>query len=188
MELIKTGIEDLLVFQPKIWGDERGYFFEAFHQGFFNECAGKEIDFVQDNQSFSTKGVLRGLHFQQQPFAQGKLVRVIKGKVLDVAVDLRLDSKTFGKSYSIVLDADKNNMMYIPEGFGHGFYTIEDAVFFYKCTNYYNKETEGGLIWNDPSLGINWGESITPVVSDKDLILPSLEELTLNLKSEKIIL
>ncbi len=138
--------------------------------------AGLPTNFVQDNQSFSVKGVLRGLHYQNSPFAQGKLVRVIVGRVIDVAVDLRPESPTFGKYELFELDAKLNNMAYIPEGFAHGFAALEDSVFSYKCTNLYNKACEAGIIWNDPTLNIEWGVS-DPIVSEKDIELPAFKTL-----------
>jgi dTDP-4-dehydrorhamnose 3,5-epimerase len=136
---------------------------------------GVHESWVQDNQSFSQKGTVRGLHFQRGASAQAKLVRVIAGKVLDVAVDLRKGSPSFGQVYSTILDTEKNNLLYIPAGFGHGFSVLEDAVFVYKCSNYYHKDSEGGVRWSDPSLGIDWQVS-EPIVSEKDQILPTLAE------------
>jgi dTDP-4-dehydrorhamnose 3,5-epimerase len=168
MKAIKTSITDLILIQPDVFPDERGYFFESFQKEKFSEL-GIEADFVQDNESMSVKGVLRGLHIQVPPFAQGKLVRVVSGSVLDVAVDLRKNSTTFGKWESSVLSASNKLMMWIPEGFAHGFLVLEDyTIFQYKCTNYYNKESERGIIWNDPDLKIEWGVE-NPVVSEKDL-------------------
>jgi dTDP-4-dehydrorhamnose 3,5-epimerase len=175
MEFRKSNIEGLIEILPRIFEDARGYFFESYQYDLFKKNGISEI-FVQDNQSFSDEGVLRGLHFQREPFAQGKLVRVISGKVLDVAVDLRPNSPTYGHYDSVVLDAKLNNMFYVPPGFAHGFYTIEAAIFSYKCTNLYHKESEGGIIWNDPQLNIDWGTS-SPNVSEKDLILPELKDL-----------
>lgn len=175
MEFKESYIKGLFEIQPKVFGDERGYFVETYNEKVFRDH-GLTMKFVQDNQSFSTKGVLRGLHFQRPPFAQGKLVRVITGKVLDVAVDLRKDSPTFGKYDTFVLDAKKANMAWIPEGFAHGFVALEDTIFAYKCTNLYNKESEGGVNWADPSLNIDWGIN-NPIVSDKDKALMSLDEL-----------
>jgi dTDP-4-dehydrorhamnose 3,5-epimerase len=166
MKYIKTPIEGLFEMKPQVFGDERGYFFESFKSDEFKEIVA-DVDFVQDNQSSSTKGVLRGLHFQKGDFEQGKLVRVITGKILDVAVDLRPNSATFGEHYSVILDSEKQNMFYVPEGFAHGFYVIEDAVFTYKCTNYYNKSAEGSLVWNDKDLNIQWNAA-TPSLSEKD--------------------
>ena len=177
MEFRKTGIEGIIEIFPKIFNDERGHFFESYHKTLF-EKNGIPFDFVQDNQSFSTKGVLRGLHFQKAPFAQGKLVRVIKGKAMDVAVDLRPDSPTYGEYRKFLLDEKLQNMVYIPEGFAHGFVALEDCIFTYKCTNVYNKSSEGGIIWNDATLAIDWGIE-NPNVSEKDLELPCFEEIKL---------
>ncbi len=175
MEFRPTSIKGLIEIFPKIFGDARGHFFESYRKEVFTEN-GIPFDFVQDNQSFSTAGVLRGLHFQNAPFAQGKLVRVITGKVLDVAVDIRPDSPTFGKHEKFILDASLQNMVYIPEGFAHGFVALEDSVFSYKCTNNYNKSAESGIIWNDPQLNIDW-EITHPNVSDKDTELLTFEVL-----------
>jgi dTDP-4-dehydrorhamnose 3,5-epimerase len=185
MQIVETGIKDLIEIQPKVFGDKRGYFFESFRQDTLDEYFGRKVEFVQDNQSFSTKGVLRGLHFQKGDYSQGKLVRVSKGKVLDVAVDLRKESPTFGKSYSLVLDSEINNMLFVPKGFAHGFYTIEDAIFQYKCTNYYNPKEEAGVIWNDSDLAIDWNTS-NPLVSEKDNLLPSFQELAILINSDEI--
>lgn len=175
MEFRKTSIEGLIEIYPKIFGDARGHFFESYRQDLFAQN-GIPFQFVQDNQSFSTAGVLRGLHFQNPPFAQGKLVRVITGKVIDIAVDIRPGSPTFGKYEKFVLDATLQNMVYIPEGFAHGFVALEDSVFAYKCTNNYNKASEGGIIWNDPDLNIDWGIE-SPNVSEKDLELTTFKNL-----------
>ena len=175
MEFRKTSIEGLIEIYPKIFGDARGHFFESYRQDLFAQN-GIPFQFVQDNQSFSTAGVLRGLHFQNPPFAQGKLVRVITGKVIDIAVDIRPGSPTFGKYEKFVLDTTLQNMVYIPEGFAHGFAALEDSVFAYKCTNNYNKASEGGIIWNDPDLNIDWGIE-NPNVSEKDLELPTFKNL-----------
>ena len=167
MEVTETGIEGLLVIKPKVFGDERGYFFESYHVQSFQKI-GIEADFMQDNESLSAKGVLRGLHFQQPPFAQGKLVRVITGKVLDVAVDIRKNSPTYGEHYMVELSADNKLLFWIPPGFAHGFIALEDhTIFSYKCTNVYSKESEGCIVWNDPDLAINWGYA-EPLVSAKD--------------------
>ena len=174
MEFRKTSIEGLVEILPRVFKDERGYFFESYRRELFEEN-GIHEEFVQDNQSFSTKGVLRGLHLQLDPHAQGKLVRVISGKVLDVAVDVRPGSPTFGKHETLLLTAEQNNMFYVPPGFAHGFITVEDAIFSYKCTNNYNKAAESGIIWNDKDLNINWG-STAALVSEKDMILPTFEE------------
>ena len=174
MEVIETGIEGLIEIVPKIFQDERGYFLESYQKQFFKSI-NIDDDFVQDNQSFSKKGVLRGLHFQKAPYEQSKLVKVIQGKVLDVAVDLRKNSPTFGEHRSVILDAKKQNMFYVPRGFAHGFLTLEDAIFVYKCDNYYNKSSESGILWSDKTLNINWGIK-NPIVSEKDQILPCLKE------------
>lgn len=175
MEFRKTSIEGLIEIYPRIFGDARGHFFESYREDLFAQN-GVPFQFVQDNQSFSTAGVLRGLHFQNSPFAQGKLVRVITGRVVDVAVDIRPDSPTFGKYEKFILDATLQNMVYIPEGFAHGFAALEDSIFSYKCTNNYNKASEGGIIWNDVDLNIDW-EIEHPNVSEKDLELPTFKDL-----------
>lgn len=176
MEVINTPVAGLKIIQPKVWGDARGHFFESYSEAAF-VAAGLPTNFVQDNQSLSAKGILRGLHFQKPPFAQGKLVRVIKGAVLDVVVDLRSSSPTYGQHHAIELNEDNKTMFWIPPGFAHGFLTLaDDTIFVYKVTGLYNKESEGGLLWNDPALGINWGIE-NPLLSDKDRILPLLSEL-----------
>ncbi|HIG32706.1 MAG TPA: dTDP-4-dehydrorhamnose 3,5-epimerase [Flavobacteriales bacterium] len=168
MEIIKTPLEGLLVINPRVFGDDRGYFFESWSKQSFAKV-GLDLDFVQDNQSLSSKGVLRGLHFQSPPYAQGKLVRVIKGAVLDVALDIRKDSPTYGQYFSVELSEENKTIVWIPPGFAHGFVTIEDnTIFTYKCTEVYNKESEGALLWNDKDLNINW-EVNDPLVSEKDL-------------------
>jgi dTDP-4-dehydrorhamnose 3,5-epimerase len=172
MEIIQTEIKDLLIIKPHVFEDDRGYFFESYNQQKFLDH-GINANFVQDNESRSVKHVLRGLHFQKPPYSQGKLVRVMRGSVLDVAVDLRKSSATFGKWASIVLTAKNKWMYWIPEGFAHGFLTLEDnTVFFYKCTNIYNRESEGSLRWNDPDLNIDWGKIENPVLSEKDKVSP----------------
>lgn len=175
MQVRQTAIDGLIELIPRIFEDERGHFFESYSKPLFTSL-GLPYEFVQDNQSFSTKGVLRGLHFQNEPFAQGKLVRVITGQVLDVAVDCRPDSPTFGKCETFLLDSRIANMAWIPPGFAHGFVALEDSIFSYKCTNVYNKAAEGGIIWNDPDLSIDWGID-NPNVSEKDIILPSFRSL-----------
>jgi dTDP-4-dehydrorhamnose 3,5-epimerase len=163
----ETGIDGLLLIEQKKFVDERGLFTEAYNKLIFTE-AGIEADFVQDNVSVSAKDVLRGLHFQQPPFAQGKLVRVLKGSVLDVVVDIRKNSTTFGNVYKEILSAQQNNLLWIPEGFAHGFLSLEeDTIFSYKCTNYYNKTSEDAILWNDPDLNIDWGIK-EPLMSEKD--------------------
>ena len=167
MKIIKTEIEGLLLIEPKVFEDERGYFFESWSKDAF-ENAGLDINFVQDNQSLSSKGVVRGLHFQNPPFAQGKLVRVLKGSVLEIAVDIRENSPTYGKYFSIHLSEENKTMLWIPPGFAHGFSTLEDnTIFSYKCSGVYNKESEGSLMWNDTDLNIDW-KIKNPIISEKD--------------------
>ena len=175
MELIKTPLQDCVLLSPAVFNDSRGYFFESFNKSKFQELTGLEVDFVQDNQSFSSYGVLRGLHFQKGEHAQAKLVRVLKGEVLDVAIDLRPASPTFGKQFSVVLSEENKLQLFIPRGFAHGFAVIsEHAEFFYKCDNYYNKESEGGLLFNDPELNIDWNIPESKIlVSEKDLLNPT---------------
>ena len=182
MQVRQTAIDGLIELIPKVHSDMRGHFFESYNRPLFASL-GIPVEFVQDNQSFSTQGVLRGLHFQSEPFAQGKLVRVITGKVLDVVVDIRPDSATFGQHETFVLDAALANMVWVPEGFAHGFVALEDSIFSYKCTNVYNKNAEGGLLWNDPDLGIDWGIT-NPNVSEKDQILPTFKALFAKVKSQ----
>lgn len=176
-EFNKCPIEGLWEIQPKIFGDARGYFAETYSEKDFFE-AGLTMKFVQDNQSASKGGVLRGLHFQTK-HPQGKLVRALEGKVYDVAVDLRNGSPTFGKSYGVVLDSQKNNMFYIPEGFAHGFYVISDfAVFTYKCTDFYHPEDEAGLMWNDKTINVDWYSvcgDVEPLLSEKDKKHPAFD-------------
>ena len=171
-------IAGLYEIQPKIFGDARGYFLETYSEKDFH-AAGLTMKFVQDNQSKSSGGVLRGLHFQTK-HPQGKLVRALSGKVYDVAVDLRNESKTFGKYYGVILDSEKQNMFYIPEGFAHGFYVLTDqAVFTYKCTDFYDPKGEGGLMWNDPALAIDWksvAPGLNPLLSEKDGKHPAFDQ------------
>jgi len=173
-----TPIADLVVIQPKKFGDERGFFMETYKQSDF-EAVGIVERFVQDNHSCSAKGVLRGIHFQRDPFAQGKLVRVLRGKVWDVAVDLRKNSATFGKWFGVELSEENAKMFYIPPGFGHGFVALEDNThFFYKCTNEYNAACDGGIIYDDPDIAIDWNlGGISPIISEKDKALPLLKNL-----------
>lgn len=167
MKFETTFIKGLLVIEPRIIKDERGYFFESHNAQKFKEN-GLSLDFVQDNQSLSQKNVLRGLHFQNPPFQQGKLVRVIKGAVIDVAVDIRKNSETYGQHFSIELTEQNKKIFWIPPGFAHGFVSLEeDTIFHYKCTGLYNKASEDSLIWNDPDLDIDWGVE-NPIVSVKD--------------------
>jgi dTDP-4-dehydrorhamnose 3,5-epimerase len=177
MKIVKTDIEGLLIIEPRVFNDDRGYFYESYNKSKFTE-AGINIDFVQDNQSFSHKGAIRGLHGQADPFAQGKLVRVINGSVLDVAIDIRKASPTYGKHFSIELSGDNKLQFWIPSGFLHGFATLEDnTIFTYKVNNYYDKASEIGVIWNDPDLAINWGISPGEILlSPKDEILPAFKD------------
>ena len=171
MKIIKTPIQGLLVLHPHVFEDERGHFFESWSKQEFKNI-GLDLDFVQDNQSLSHKGALRGLHFQNPPFSQGKLVRVIKGKVLDVAVDIRKESSTYGHHFSIELSSENKTMFWLPPGFAHGFVALEDdTIFTYKCTGVYNKESEEALLWCDNDLKIDWGID-NPTISDKDKIAP----------------
>lgn len=168
MQVIPTPIKDLFVIKPTVFEDERGYFYESYNKAVFAKH-GIHDEFVQDNQSLSQKGVLRGLHFQNPPFAQGKLVRVIKGSVFDVAVDIRKGSATYGKHFDIELNEKDRTMLWIPPGFAHGFLTLEDnTIFSYKCTNVYDKASEDCILWNDPDIQINWNVK-DPVLSAKDL-------------------
>jgi dTDP-4-dehydrorhamnose 3,5-epimerase len=177
----ETHLEGCFVLEPKIFDDGRGSFFESFNQKVFEEKTGLKVDFVQDNQSISQRGVVRGLHLQKGEFAQTKLVRVIQGKVLDVVVDVRKGSKTFGHSFSCILSGENNKQLFIPKGFLHGFSVLEDnSIFAYKCDNYYNKESEDGVVFNDPELNIDWmlkEEEI--VLSEKDEKLKMLNDFIL---------
>jgi dTDP-4-dehydrorhamnose 3,5-epimerase len=169
MKIIKVNINNLLLIQPDVFEDSRGYFYETYNKGKFSDL-GINVDFLQDNQSLSGKGVLRGLHFQNPPYAQGKLVRVIKGSVLDVAVDIRKKSSTYGQHYKHELNEKNRTMMWIPPGFAHGFLTLEDeTIFSYKCTNVYNKLSEGTIQWNDEDLKIDW-QIKDPIISEKDKV------------------
>ena len=179
MKVIKTEIEGCYIIEPTVFEDSRGYFYESFNGKVFLEKTGIDVVFVQDNQSLSKQGVLRGLHAQKGEFAQSKLVRVLSGEVLDVAVDVRQGSPTFGKSISVLLSEKNKRQMFIPKGFLHGFLVLsESAEFFYKCDQYYDKNSEYGVAYNDSTLNINWGTNLGPVtVSDKDLSLPSFKEV-----------
>lgn len=157
MNVIKTAIPDVLIFEPKVFGDERGFFFESFNHKLFEEAVGYPVTFVQDNHSKSSKGVLRGLHYQLPPHAQGKLVRCVAGEVFDVAVDIRKSSPTFGQWVGVHLSGENKRQLWIPEGFAHGFITLSDtAEFLYKTTNYYAPQNEGAIRWDDPQVGIGW--------------------------------
>jgi len=174
MKITKTKLEGCFIIEPTVFDDGRGYFFESFNSRTFKELTGIDVEFVQDNQSMSQRGVLRGLHFQKGEYAQAKLVRVLKGKVLDVVVDMRLQSKTYGQSLSLELSEENKLQLFVPRGFAHGFSVLEnDTIFSYKCDNYYNKESEGGIIYDDKDLNIDWlldDEEIQ--LSEKDRILP----------------
>ena len=177
MIIKETKLKGCFILEPKIFKDERGYFFESFNKVAFEKALAQKINFVQDNQSYSLSGVIRALHYQLGDFAQSKLVRVLSGRVLDVAVDLRKESETFGQHVAIELSAANQKQMFIPKGFAHGFSVLsESAEFFYKCDNYYNKESEGGIIYNDNDLAIDWGIPNQNIkVSDKDLVLPEFK-------------
>lgn len=179
MQVEETKLKDCFIIKDTLFNDPRGYFFESFNQKKFNELTGLNVQFVQDNQSKSTKGVLRGLHFQLGTHAQAKLVRVLEGRVLDVAVDIRPNSKTFGQHVAVELTAENETQLFVPRGFAHGFVVLSDtATFFYKCDNYYNKLSEGGIIYNDPQLAINWQlPSEALLLSDKDLLLKNLNDI-----------
>jgi dTDP-4-dehydrorhamnose 3,5-epimerase len=175
LKITSTPLEGILIIEPQIFKDTRGYFYESYNENKMH-AAGITLNFVQDNQSFSQKGAIRGLHFQAPPFEQGKLVRVVAGAVRDVVVDIRKNSPTYGQHFSIDLSAENQLMFWIPPGFAHGFETLADnTIFLYKCTNLYHKESEGGLLWNDPEIGIKW-ETTNAIVSDKDILLPSLKD------------
>lgn len=177
MPFIETEIQGLLVFEPKVFEDSRGYFFESYNENIFKE-QGIDIKWVQDNQSSSTYGVIRGLHYQLPPFAQTKLVRVLRGKILDVAVDIRKGSPTYGKCYCKVLSAKNKRQLFIPKGFAHGFSVLsEKAEVLYKCDGFYNKESEAGIIYNDAELNIDWRiPAEDAVISEKDKVLPTLAQ------------
>ncbi len=181
MKATETALSGCFILEPTVFSDNRGYFFESFNKELFNTLVGKNVEFVQDNQSFSSKGVIRAIHYQVGDHAQAKLVRVLKGKVLDVAVDLRSDSPTFGKHIAVELSYENKIQLFIPKGFGHGFVVLSDtAEFFYKCDNYYNKASERGIIYNDPTLNIDWKLPIDQFkISEKDLVLPTLEKARL---------
>ncbi len=168
MNFTKCEIEGLLIIEPKVFGDERGYFFESFNQELFNSATNNKYQFLQDNQSLSNKNVVRGLHFQAPPFEQGKLVRVVQGAVLDVVVDIRSKSPTFGQTFKIELTEENKKQLWIPPGFAHGFSTLEDqTIFQYKCTNLYQPSSEGCVLWNDDQLKIDW-QVEQPIISEKD--------------------
>ncbi|MCS2154924.1 dTDP-4-dehydrorhamnose 3,5-epimerase [Scandinavium goeteborgense] len=178
MNIIKTDIPDVMILEPKIFGDDRGFFFESFNQKIFEEAVGRKVEFVQDNHSKSSKGVLRGLHYQQEPYAQGKLVRCVAGEVFDVAVDIRKASPTFGKWVGVNLSAENKRQLWIPEGFAHGFLVLSEiAEFVYKTTDFYHPESDRGILWNDPIIGVNWGLGNDVTLSDKDKNHPSFNDI-----------
>ncbi|MBQ0768118.1 MAG: dTDP-4-dehydrorhamnose 3,5-epimerase [Bizionia sp.] len=179
MKAVPTILNQCFVIEPTVFNDSRGYFFESFNQETFNTLIGQTVNFVQDNESYSTKGVLRGLHFQKGEWAQAKLVRVVKGRVLDVAVDIRKESPTYGQHFSIELTEDNKKQLFVPRGFAHGFVVLSDtAIFSYKCDNYYNKASEGGIMYNDATLNIDWKlPSETLVISEKDAVLSTFETI-----------
>ena len=181
MKIKQTNIKGCFVIEPNVFQDKRGYFLESYNHCLFNEITGLKVNFVQDNESYSTKGVLRGLHYQQGDHAQAKLVRVIKGKVLDVAVDIRKDSQTYGKYVTVELSEKNKKQFFVPRGFAHGFIVLsESAIFSYKCDNYYNKEAERGIIYNDAQLGIDWKLPKDEfIVSEKDMRLPKFKSISL---------
>ncbi len=177
MIFTQTKLKGCFIIEPKIITDERGYFMESFNEKTLQNAIGEKVHFVQDNQSFSSKGVLRGLHYQTGENAQAKLVRVIQGEVLDVAVDIRPESKTYGQYEAVLLSAENNKQFFIPRGFAHGFLVISKAAtFFYKCDNFYNKESEGGIIYNDESINIDWQFPLEKlIISEKDKNLPTIQ-------------
>ena len=180
MNVIDTEIPDVKIFEPKVFGDERGFFFESFNQKVFDAAVGRKVEFVQDNHSKSVRGVLRGLHYQLPPMAQGKLVRVAQGEVFDVAVDIRKSSPTFGKWVGVNLSAENKRQLWIPEGFAHGFLTLsETAEFLYKTTNFYSQAHEGAIIWNDEALQVAWPSVVNITVSQKDQLAGRFDQANL---------
>jgi dTDP-4-dehydrorhamnose 3,5-epimerase len=177
MNFIPTKLEDCFIIEPKVILDERGYFMESFNENTFQNGVGQKVHFVQDNQSFSSRGVFRGLHYQTGEHAQAKLVRVLEGEVLDVAVDIRPNSKTYGQYEAVLLSAKNQLQFFVPRGFAHGFLVLsETATFFYKCDNFYNKESEGGIIYNDKTVNIDWQFPLHElIISEKDKVQPTIE-------------
>lgn len=176
MNFIKSQIEGIVTIEPQVFEDDRGFFMETYSKKVFADN-GINVEFVQDNHSHSSQGVLRGLHFQKPPFAQDKLIRVTQGEVVDIAVDIRPNSPTFGKWEAAHLSAENKKMFFIPKGFAHGFYVISETVdFLYKCSNFYNKESESGILWNDPELNISWFTDGNPILSEKDKLWPTLAQ------------
>ena len=178
MKIVDTAITDVKIIEPAVFGDERGFFFESFNQAKFNQAVGYDVAFVQDNHSRSAKGVLRGLHYQLPPHPQGKLVRCVVGEVFDVAVDIRKSSPTFGQWVGVYLSAENKRQLWIPPGFAHGFLTLSEyAEFLYKTTDYWAKDCEQAIIWNDPSIAIDWPAiDGQPLLSEKDRLAPKLSE------------
>ena len=181
MQIVETKLKGCFIIEPKVFGDERGYFFESYKQDVFEKAIGYKVNFIQDNQSLSSYGVLRGLHFQKGEYAQAKLVRVLKGKVLDVAVDIRIDSPTYGQHVSIELSEENKKQFFVPRGFAHGFIVLsETAEFYYKVDNVYEPAQEAGLMFNDENLEIDWKVPIELIkLSDKDKVLPTIKEVKL---------
>ena len=182
MNIIETGFEGLLIVEPRIFADERGYFFESYNERAFQQATGHNLPFVQDNQARSSKNVVRGLHYQNNPTPQTKLLRVLEGTIWDVVVDLRRGSKTFGKWYGVELSAENKRQFLVPRGFAHGYSVLsETAEILYKCDNYYDKQTEGGLHYADPALGIDWKIDLKDaIVSEKDLVQPMFQDAVYN--------
>lgn len=180
MNYKETKLKGCFIIEPKVFKDTRGYFFECYNKVKFNELLGHDVDFVQDNESYSSKGVLRGLHYQKGKFAQAKLVRVTLGRVLDVVLDIRLDSPTYGEHITVELSGENKKQLFVPKGFAHGFVVLSDTVLFsYKCDNFYNKASEGGIIYNDPSLSIDWKlPESSLIISEKDLVLPQFSQMS----------
>ena len=177
MEVIKFELEGVLLLKPKVYKDERGYFYESFNQKTFNDVVGEKIEFVQDNQSSSQKHTLRGLHFQAPPFAQGKLVRVVQGAVIDLIVDIRKNSPTYGQTLTVELQAENHEILWVPPGFAHGFYTLADhTIFQYKCSNFYNKESEGDILWSDAAFDFQ-KQFKNQILNEKDKIAPVFNQL-----------
>ena len=177
----ETKLKSCFIIEPRVFQDDRGYFFESYNQQTFNNLIGKDVNFVQDNESFSTRGVLRGLHFQSGSYAQAKLVRVVKGSVLDIALDIRAESETYGQHVAVELSESNKKQLFIPRGFAHGFIVLSPtAIFSYKCDNFYNKASERGIIYNDEELDIDWRlDENEFVISEKDLLLPNLKNSVL---------
>ncbi|MGO4095476.1 dTDP-4-dehydrorhamnose 3,5-epimerase [Vibrio cholerae] len=178
MKVIETDIPDVKIIEPTVFGDDRGFFFESFNHKLFEEAVGYQVNFVQDNHSKSSKGVLRGLHYQLPPYAQGKLVRCVAGEVFDVAVDIRKSSPTFGRWVGVIISEENKKQVYIPEGFAHGFYVISDlAEVLYKTTAYWSKEHERSLLWSDIDINVDWPISTHPILSEKDACAVSLKKI-----------